>query len=37
MTTKGFVGEDLTPHAALFRIDQGLEEHLRCLKDLANV
>jgi sugar phosphate isomerase/epimerase len=38
MKSKGFVGEDLTQHAAVFRdIDQRLDEDLRYLKGLDNV
>lgn len=37
MTSKGFVGEDLTQHAEVFRdIDQRLDEDLRYLKGLRN-
>ena len=37
MTSKGFVGEDLTQHAEVFRdIDQRLDEDLRYLKDLGS-
>ena len=36
MTTTGFVGEDLTQHAARFRdIDQRLDEDLQYLKSLV--